>query len=602
VYYSFAVSFIGFTIAMKTALVWMPPASIFFPSPQIGYLKAFASKQGIHVDDHYFNLSFAELVGTIRYQYLLERDNSRLFECLFSMVLFENKTFMQDYLNRSCCDQSILQELLEIRITDWLNMVVERLLSRQYGFIGFSCAFNQVLPSLAVAKKIKKEQPQVLVAFGGAELFPSFAKEIIKKCFFIDHIVLGKGENVLCDIVNHIRTEKLVDVPDNERSLDNLVTPDYGTYFNECRKKHVEKKHGFQNTGRIIPILGSRGCWWAEKSRCSFCSGCGEVNQTYLQRKATDVIGEMKKLSKKYKSKYFNFIDAVEPIDFYSSEGLLNKLAQSKNQYTIFHQLRVPRNQNSFKMLQDAQVRIIQPGLESLDSNILRLMKKGIKAKDVLRCLYWSRVYGLEVSWNILIGHPGERPEWINNISRIIPKIHHLQPPAKLTNVLIKRKSPLFETILASHYTASPSRLIPDTRLGYLYPQDWNHREISFTFENPQTITRELEKAHEELNLLVSHWIHLWQSDSRPQLSVTKTNDDWQIVDTRSHSREYHLKGKELEVAKQICSDRDKNIKYESYSKYQTATGKLIEKEIVIVLDDCLIWLPTFSDETKGNP
>ncbi|MBU0727235.1 radical SAM protein, partial [Patescibacteria group bacterium] len=453
-----------------------------------------------------------------------------------------------------------------------------------------------------LAKKIKQKNPNIIVVFGGAELFPSFANEIIEKCPFIDHIILGQGEKALLDIVNNATRTKVLDLSGSEIYLDDLLIPHYDTYFNECKKIDSEKKSDFQNVGRIIPIMGGRGCWWAEKSRCSFCGGCGDDEQKNFQRTPADIVREMRILSKRYKSKYFNFIDAIDPSDFYSDKGLLKLLSRSDEKYVIFHQLRAPRKQSSFRMLDDANVRIIQPGLESLDSNILRLMRKGITAKDVLRCLYWSKVYNIEVSWNILVGHPGEQIEWVYNIAKIIPKIYHLPPPARLLYVQFHRGSPILNKIVKSQNEVSPIRLIPDSRLSYLYPEDWNYQNLSYEFENPYEVSCELKKAHGELDLLVSHWCNLWESNSKPQLYVDKTDNKLTICDMRSQDcREYTLKGRDLEVAKQIVIDRDRQTELGKYSNYKAEISNLIDKGIVMILDGCLIWLPTFQDEMIGG-
>lgn len=51
----------------------------------------------------------------------------------------------------------------------------------------------------------------------------------------------------------------------------------------------------------------------------------------------------------------------------------------------------------------------------------------------------------------------------------------------------------------------------------------------------------------------------------------------------------------------QIVSDRDKHDLYEKYSGYEAEIGNLINKDVVTVFDGCIIWLPTFADETKGG-
>ena len=55
-----------------------------------------------------------------------------------------------------------------------------------------------------------------------------------------------------------------------------------------------------------------------------------------------------------------------------------------------------------------AGVTKIQPGIESLSSNVLRLMRKGVRAIQNVNLLRWAQYYDIDVAWNLLWGFPGE--------------------------------------------------------------------------------------------------------------------------------------------------------------------------------------------------
>jgi radical SAM superfamily enzyme YgiQ (UPF0313 family) len=50
-------------------------------------------------------------------------------------------------------------------------------------------------------------------------------------------------------------------------NLDSLPIPDYTEYFEELKECGLENK--FSKT--VIPYESSRGCWWGEKTMCTFC-------------------------------------------------------------------------------------------------------------------------------------------------------------------------------------------------------------------------------------------------------------------------------------------------------------------------------------------
>ena len=56
-------------------------------------------------------------------------------------------------------------------------------------------------------------------------------------------------------------------------------------------------------------------------------------------------------------------------------------------------------------------MRTLQPGIETLSTEILKLMRKHTSYLTNVRFLKLARLYDIEVLWNMLIGFPDEPVE-----------------------------------------------------------------------------------------------------------------------------------------------------------------------------------------------
>ena len=63
----------------------------------------------------------------------------------------------------------------------------------------------------------------------------------------------------------------------------------------------------------------------------------------------------------------------------------------------------------------------LQPGIESLSTPILLLMRKGVTAFQNVRLLKWCAEYGIHVFWNVIYGFWGELPEEYARLARLTP-------------------------------------------------------------------------------------------------------------------------------------------------------------------------------------
>jgi hypothetical protein len=87
----------------------------------------------------------------------------------------------------------------------------------------------------------------------------------------------------------------------------------------------------------------------------------------------------------------------------------------------------------------------IQPGIESLSTHVLDLLRKGVRMLQNVALLKWCRELGIRVSWNLLYGVPGETLDDYQAQTDLMRKIPHLIPPTSVSRVRLDRFSPYYE-------------------------------------------------------------------------------------------------------------------------------------------------------------
>jgi hypothetical protein len=106
------------------------------------------------------------------------------------------------------------------------------------------------------------------------------------------------------------------------------------------------------------------------------------------------------------------------------------------------------------RLLRDAGIRRIQPGIESLSDAVLKLMRKGVTGLQNVQLLKWCGELGVRAPWNLLGGFPGEAPSDYARMTEIVPLLAHLQPPQYVGTIRLDRFSPNFNEAERLGFTA----------------------------------------------------------------------------------------------------------------------------------------------------
>lgn len=364
----------------------------------------------------------------------------------------------------------------------FLDSCVKDLLSVSPQAVGFSCVFGQNVASLILAKKLKEIAPATRIIFGGNNCDGPMGVALHKTFPWVDIVVRGEGEIVLPELLSDICANRpirpqagicyrendesvIIDTDAKKQvSMDDVPMPDYDEYFDQ-----LSKSSSYTQIKSRVRILfeSARGCWWGEKHHCTFC-GLNGQSMKFRSKTASQVAEEIYALSARYQQMVFQAVDNI--IDMAYFKDLLPRLRQFRREgldYTFFYETKSNLRKDHLRLLRQAGVLTIQPGIESLSSHILKMMRKGTTAMQNICLLKWARQYGVNVVWNILYGFPREPREEYVRMADVFQSLTHLEPPST-GQIVVERFSPYHDTPSAFGIT----NVKPSPFYSHIYPLD----------------------------------------------------------------------------------------------------------------------------------
>jgi ribosomal peptide maturation radical SAM protein 1 len=554
----------------------MPFAAASRPSIQCGLLKAGLSRAGHRVDVYYLNLELAAELGHEIYDKLAElRSDHLLGEWLFSASAFGVRPDEEEYRQAfpslaDTCEQlgRSFEDLCRLR-NETLPALVERWATTidwaEYDIVGFTSTFEQNVAALALARRVKERYRDVVTVFGGANYDGEMGPEYVRAFPWIDYAVVGEGDEALPAIVARLASgesaaglagvaarvgdEVVKDGPAPlVQDMDALPDPNYDEFFATLARLGRDRVLG--DTVPLLLFESARGCWWGEKHHCTFC-GLNALGMAYRSKSPERVHEELRRMSARYQIVNFEAVDNI--LDMRYLEALCRPLIEERYDYRLFYEVKTNLKRAQLRTLSRAGVNVIQPGIESLSTHILKLMRKGTTMLQNVRLLKWGHYYGIKVAWNLLTGFPGETAEDYEQQAKLIPKLVHLPPPAGGGPIWMERFSPYFTD------PAFPVEdLEPWAAYRWVYPEDSvDTRKIAYFFDYkmgdtvPDDLLFDTKRATQE-------WRDSWMQAHRPLLVYQRAPDWIQVVDRRDpkEPKVHAFQGLEA-VVYDLCSDTD---------------------------------------------
>jgi ribosomal peptide maturation radical SAM protein 1 len=562
----------------QVALVNMPFSFSKYPSIQLGTLAALLKSQGIGVDCHHLNVRFAHRIGVPLYELICEK-RALFGEWLFSYLLFRDNPKRAEYprvfkpvfeqLARQSGQPIASFEEMATRIApQFLSWALTTIDWSRYRVIGFTSTFDQNVASLTMAKLIKDLYPEVTIVFGGANYDGEMGLEYFRAFPFIDHVVVGEGEVAFPALVARVLSGGSGELPSGVAFRENghvrlnpnpslfsdfakTGPPDYDDYY----RLLAELGDTAQGLDRILLYEGSRGCWWGEKHHCTFC-GLNAQSMKFRAKSPEQVSREMTYLSRRYDTARFRLVDNI--IDMKYIDQLFGKFAADHCDLDVFIETKSNLQKPQIKTLALGGVKCMQPGLESLSALQLKAMDKGVTPMQNIVCLKWSYYYRITVSWNILLGFPGEtNDDYLRQID-LIPSLVHLQPPEATGKFWLERFSP---------YYARPHEYgvrMTGPGLAYQYVYDARQvdlNKIAYDFEYELDHWPVDPHIYQELVAAVENWQRLHASNDRPFLYYSKALGYVTVYDGRNPTTPIRQRYDGLSaVLIELCNESPKSL------------------------------------------
>ncbi len=534
----------------RVALVNMPFSYSKYPSIQLGTLSALLKSKGIPVDCHHLNVRFAHKIGVPLYEMICEK-RALFGEWLFSYLLFRDnpkraeyprvfKPVFEQVARESGQPISFFEDMSTRTAPQFLTWAMTAIDWGQYKLVGFTSTFDQNVASLTLAKMIKDLYPDVKIVFGGANYDGEMGMEYFRAFPFIDYVVVGEGEEVVPQLVRHVLEGKPEAVPngvifreqDRIRFTPNPALfadfaktgpPDYDDYYHLL----AELGDAAQGLDRILLYEGSRGCWWGEKHHCTFC-GLNAQSMKFRAKSPDQAAREMTALSSRYDTTRFRLVDNI--IDMKYVENLFGLFAAAHCDLDVFIETKSNLQKSQIRTLAVGGVKCMQPGLESLSVTQLKAMDKGVTPMQNIVCLKWSSYYRVAVSWNILLGFPGETDDDYRRQIDLLPSLFHLQAPEATGKFWLQRFSPYFTR--PHEYGVK----ITGPGMAYEYVYDAARLDllkIAYDFEYELEHWPVDPHLYQELVGLVEEWQRRARGSDRPFLYYSKAMDYVTVYDGR---------------------------------------------------------------------
>ena len=546
----------------------MPFAGLERPSLALGLFTASLREARIPVQSIYANLSFAEKIGLLSYVLIRSSSPSSLLgEWIFAESAFGEAALGLPKLeisNRSfALSETEINLALEVeghknldellaslrrKATELVEELGREIVRRGPKVVACTSMFDQHVASIAILQRVKALDPGILTVIGGANCAGPMGRATHLSFPAVDFTVTGEFDSFAVDFFRSLLAAggdatRVAPLPPNVlgpasrqdgwgaalpptatlKDMDSAAIPDYDDYFEQAYSSPLSR---FIHMS--LPIETSRGCWWGAKQHCTFC-GLNAEGMAFRRKTPARALREIRGLTSKYR--VFRLAAADNIIDMSYFQTVLPDLARDGKPYSLFYETKANLKREHLQIMADAGCRFIQPGIESLHDDTLKLMKKGITACGNIQTLKYCLEIGVYPEWSILCGFPGSDPSWLVEVAADFPALSHLPPANGTFPIRFDRFSPYHQA--PEQYGLELEPLLSYSRV---YPLDGAVlRELAYFFRHTGGLAEDVAASVRVGSAAMSRWRAEFWAPERPRLEIAF--DDGaaiRILDTRS--------------------------------------------------------------------
>jgi ribosomal peptide maturation radical SAM protein 1 len=585
---------------MDVVFAVMPFADVNRPAIGVSLLKAGIQRLGFESAIEYFDVDLAESISYSLYEYMANTlaIDSMVGEWFFADMVFGDSIPHQDdyaarLLPEYVTEEKFREKVLTARVHrhNFIEACADRIQALNPRVVGLTTTFNQTCACLALASALKARPNPPIIIIGGGNCEGEMGLQMIRSFPWLDYVSTGEadvsfplfltrllreGNNAPLPGILKRGTSVELTSPDPIFTLDDLPIPDFSEYY-----ARIERSALKESITPALLIETARGCWWGAKQHCTFC-GLNGNTMAFRSKSPERAFAEIKHLSTKHGLKRIDCVDNI--LDTRYIHTLFPKLRDSGLGIELFYEVKANLRFDQLETLYEGGLRAIQPGIESLSNEVLRLMRKGCTGLQNIQLLRWCQELGIEVAWNVLAGFPGESPSEYLRQAGLVPLLTHLQGPASCVPIRLDRFSPFF----MKPEELGIKRVRPKPGYYYSYPLGRTElQRLAYFFDFDYADDRDVSSYLVELQDEIGKW---WNArgatdqQEAPRLDAFWSADAITLTDTRPAAvRDSHrLEGLAARIYWQCDSAQ-------SFRNLQRKFGPdVADSAIQAVLADCL--------------
>jgi len=361
--------------------------------------------------------------------------------------------------------------------------ILSKIKDFQPAYIGFTATTVLIQNVFEIAKSIKLHWPETKIILGGVH--PTIATEEVLTKPYVDIVVRGEGENTFLDIVKNKPLKDVLGISYKlngsiKHNLDRPLIEDIDSLpFPAYHLMPMDRYHTALGSAKRTPamsIFATRGC----PGRCTFCYS-GAFGKKIRKRSPENIIGEIELLMSKHKIREISFYD--DTFSAYKKNVLrFCELIREKNiDLTWTCMSRVDYvTEDVLKEMKASGCHQICYGVETVDENILKNIRKRLSLEKVKRAVENTKKAKMDVRLAFMLGNPGET---IESMEKSIEYAINLDPDLVQFNI-------------TTPYPGTEMFLWAKEH-GYLKTEDWSKYDYyTCVMELPTVSSADIEKYY----------------------------------------------------------------------------------------------------------
>ncbi len=560
---------------VEVCFVSMPISDVSMPSMALSLMKSCLTRAGISSVIEYEHLRYAHRLGRDVYHVISQaRTDFLLGELVFARAahpktlrpLDEYREWIRNVrLPGGGATEAEIKTAVKWldRLDEWqrdaegfVEEAATRVMAHRPKIVAFASMFQQTNANIALARRLKKEPNPPIIVVGGANCMGDLGAALIEHIEAYDYVFIGEADEIFADVCGRILREG--EIPPDElpygvmsrrsprpktvmhrvtKSVEDLPIPDFDDFFRTFHRL-------FPDDGIVnFMVEGSRGCWWGRNKPCSFC-GLNGPARNYREKTTDRLADEIEVLSKRYpEARVCVFTDSI--LSHTQMKELPAAIKARNINLRFFSEIKANITEADVRSLTEAGFAQLQPGIESLQDDVLRIMNKGCRAIRQIETLKSCRTYNMRLTWNMLCGFPGEKEEYFSEMAELLPKVMHLPAPNQIIHIIFQRYG---------EYTENPEKYGLHLRPAHSYDFVYADREFidrsAYVFEPVDEeerrfywdITKKGE-GYRKSKEIVDQWVK--ERYRLQRLDMEDTGKTVDIYDMRTIAKHivYHLEG-----------------------------------------------------------